>query len=104
MLAAQTGGRYHRSHGLDFNADLFAHKVLNEGFTDEVLIFVFYRVHARHHCSTLFTIFIPQLFSEQILSRQSFFVETMLWSVITPITLDSNWTAQIISDERYQST
>lgn len=36
MLAAETGGRYHRSHGPDFNADLFAHKVLQEGFTDEV--------------------------------------------------------------------
>lgn len=36
MLAAETGGRYHRSHGPNFNADLFAHKVLNEGFTDEV--------------------------------------------------------------------
>ncbi|KAF6019954.1 VWA3A [Bugula neritina] len=37
MLAAETGGRYHRSHGPDFNADLFAHKVLNEGFTDETV-------------------------------------------------------------------
>jgi len=35
MLAGETGGRYHRSHG-DFNADLFTHKVLREGFTDEV--------------------------------------------------------------------
>lgn len=35
-LAAETGGRFHRSHG-DFNADLFAHKVLKEGFTDEVM-------------------------------------------------------------------
>lgn len=39
-LAAETGGRYHRSHG-DFNADLFAHKVLKEGFTDEVNIIFF---------------------------------------------------------------
>jgi len=37
MLAAETGGRYHRSHGPDFNADLFAHKVLQEGFTDETV-------------------------------------------------------------------
>ncbi|KAL5018508.1 hypothetical protein ScPMuIL_004230 [Solemya velum] len=33
LLAAQTGGRYHRCY-TDFDAQLFAHKLLTEGFTD----------------------------------------------------------------------
>ncbi|XP_064617094.1 von Willebrand factor A domain-containing protein 3A-like [Liolophura sinensis] len=33
LLASETGGRYHRCHG-EFDADLFAHKLLSEGFQD----------------------------------------------------------------------
>lgn len=33
LLATETGGRYHRCPD-DFNADMFAHKLLSEGFSD----------------------------------------------------------------------
>ena len=33
LLAVETGGRYHRCHS-DFDAQLFAHKLLTEGFQD----------------------------------------------------------------------
>ena len=33
LMAKQTSGRYHRCHG-DFDAHLFAHKLLSEGFQD----------------------------------------------------------------------
>jgi hypothetical protein len=33
LLAKETGGRYHRCHG-KFDAQLFAHKLLTEGFAD----------------------------------------------------------------------
>ena len=33
LLATETGGRYHRCPD-DFNADMFAHKLLSEGFGD----------------------------------------------------------------------
>ena len=33
LLASQTGGRFHKCHS-DFDAQLFAHKLLTEGFGD----------------------------------------------------------------------
>ena len=33
LLAKETGGRYHRCHG-DFDAQMFTHKLLSEGFQD----------------------------------------------------------------------
>lgn len=39
LLAKETAGRYHRCHS-DFDAQLFAHKLLTEGFDDAEVCFL----------------------------------------------------------------
>lgn len=85
LLATETSGRYHRCHS-DFDAQLFAHKLLTEGFGDAEVINTFFIEPCIYSQETAFdnktlVLFMPLKVNE-FLSVHPVCVMFLFWTVV----------------------